>query len=198
MTLFLKWLRRALGQWRLIASALVAAAIIHILVTLSSANFTEATSYTALTRDLPVNEPAFGKMVTVATQPLPYFSPDALYSYCHYDASRARVRVSATLPDTGWSLSLHTPKGQNFYYVPGIEKRATNVELVLAPPGNVFAQSGPAIEQADHSIPVVKLPEVKGLIILRAPIKGYAYRRAVDEARGSFRCWTQNDLAARG
>ena len=181
-----------LAQWRLITAALVAAAIIHILVTLSSAQIAEATSFKVLSRSLPVNQAAFGQPVTAKNQPLPFYNPDALYSYCRYDASTARIRVSAKLPDVGWSLSLHTPKGENFYFVSGNVRQETDINLVLEPPGNVFAHGNTEISEANQKVPLVKLPYVHGLVILKAPIKGLAYRRVIDEKRAAFKCEAQS------
>jgi uncharacterized membrane protein len=191
-----RWLKIITDHWRLLASALVAGAIIHILVTLSAAQFKEGASYKALARDLPVNQVAFAPTITAKSQPLPFFNADMLYSYCRYDASRARIRVDATLPDAGWNLSLFTPKGENFYFVSGSDDRQTDIKLVLAPPGNVFAHGSPEVAKGKQFIPVVKLPHVRGLIILRAPIKGHAYRRQMDELRASFRCRTQRAASA--
>ena len=184
----LRWVGGILKQWRLITSALISGVIVHILVTLSSAQFGEAASFKLLTRGLPINQVAFGQSIRANAQPLPFFNADALYSFCHYNASATRIRVSAKLPEAGWSLSLHTPKGQNFYYVPGTDRRETNVELMLEPPGNVFAHGSTEVTQNQQNIPVVKLPHVRGLVILRAPIKGLAYRRQIDEQRAAFKC----------
>ena len=192
MNTVLKWAGAIARQWRLLSASLVAAAIVHILLTLSSAQFAEATSYQVLSKDLPVNQATFGKPVTAATQPLPFFSPDALYSFCRYDASTTRIRVSAILPDVGWSLSLHTPKGENFYFVPGNGRRSTDIDLVLVPPGDVFAHGNIEVNRSNKSIPQIKLPHVRGLVILRAPVKGLAYRRQIDEQRGAFRCQAQH------
>jgi uncharacterized membrane protein len=194
MKIAMQWAAAALGQSRLIAAALVAAAIIHILVTLSSAQIAEATAYRVLGKGLPINQVAFGKPITAKDQPLPFFSPDALYSFCRYDASTSRISVSAKLPDLGWSLSLHTPKGQNFYFVPGSSDRETDIKLVLEPPGNVFALGNTEITAAKQNIPVIKLPNVHGLIILKAPIKGLAYRRQIDEKRAAFKCQALSGL----
>lgn len=192
MNVVLNWGRAIAGQWRLLSASLVAAAIVHILITLSSAQFAEATSYKVLSENLPVNRVAFGKPVTAAAQPLPFFGPDALYSFCRYDASTTRIRVSAKLPDVGWSLSLHTPRGENFYFVPGNGRRSTDIDLILVPPGNVFSHGNIEVNQSDKTIPRINLPHVRGLVILRAPVKGLAYRRQIDEQRGAFRCQAQN------
>lgn len=191
MKMALRWAKALLGQWRLLAAALIAGAIVHILVTLSAAQFGEATSYRVLSRGLPANAVAFGEPVTAKAQPLPFFNPDALYSYCRYDASTTRIRVSAKLPDAGWSLSLHTPKGENFYFVAGSSRRITDINLVLEPPGNVFAHGNIEVSGSEKRIPVIKLPTVHGLVVLKAPIKGLAYRRQIDEQRATFKCRTQ-------
>jgi uncharacterized membrane protein len=191
-----RWLRTVTDQWRLLASALVAGAIIHILVTLSAAQFKEAAAYKTLSRGLPVNQVMFAPAISAKSQPLPFFTADALYSYCRYDASSARIRVDATLPDAGWSLALYTTRGENFYFVPGNDDRQTDVKLVLEPPGNVFAHGSPEVATGNQIIPLVKLPHVRGLIILRAPIKGQAYRRQMDELRSAFHCRTQRGITA--
>jgi len=197
MNWIMTWGMAALGQWRLITAALIAAAIVHILMTLSAAQIAEATSYKMLTRELPVNQAAFSEPITAKTQPLPFYNADALYSYCRYDASTSRIQVSAKLPDVGWSLSLHTPKGENFYFVPGNARRVTDIDLVLQPPGNVFAHGTTEVSNSKKNIPVIKLPGVHGLVVLRAPIKGLAYRRQVDEQRAAFRCGPQNATGRR-
>ncbi|MBU2531761.1 MAG: hypothetical protein KKB37_03400 [Alphaproteobacteria bacterium] len=189
---FVRWIRSLLGQWRFGAAALVAGAIIHILVTLSAADFSQTSAFRILSEEIAVNQVTFADPVTSQSQPLPFLSPDSLYTYCLFDASLAQIRVSVTLPDAGWSLSLHTPKGENFYYVPGIVSRETRIELVLDPPGNVFAHGATEVSEATQAIPVVKLPDVRGLVILRSPIKGLAYRRKVDEQRASFMCAPQD------
>ena len=184
----LRWLRFIARQWRLLGSAVVAGAIVHIAATLSAAQFSQSRAYHALARNLPINQASFAKPVTASEQPWPFFSPDALYSYCRYDASSSRIHVSAKLPDVGWSLSLHTPRGENFYFVAGNEERQTNVELILTPPGNVFALGTIEASQSGQSVPLVKLPDVHGTVILRAPIKGQAYQLHADEIRSAFSC----------
>ncbi len=192
----MKILHLILAQWRLAVTALILGAIIHILVTLSAAQIDQSSAYRILTRNLPPNQVAFAKPFGTKNQPLPYLDPGAFYSFCRYDASTSRIRVSAKLAAVGWSLSLHTPRGDNFYYVPGTDRRVTDVELVLEPPGNVFAPAETEVAPPATRIPVVKLPAAKGLVILRAPIKGLEYRRRADELRANFSCRIKNQRLA--
>jgi uncharacterized membrane protein len=182
-------------QWRLLLSALIAGAIIHILLVLSAAQFEQSSAFRQLSEGLPINRVTFAKAVTAKAQPLPFYNPDALYSYCPFDASTSRIRLSAKLPDAGWSLSLHTPIGENFYFVPGSETRPTDVQLVLVPPGTVFAHGAIEVENGSQGVPQVKLTHVRGLAILRTPIKGFEYRRLADELRSTFSCGVENSAA---
>jgi uncharacterized membrane protein len=185
----MKWLKMIGGEWKLIASALVAGAMLHIAATLYGANIAQSRAFTTLAGKLPINEVVFADAVTPENQPLPFFAPGSFYSYCRYDASTARVGLTAKLPGIGWSLSLYTRKGENFYYVAGKDVRETDVRLVLVPPGNLFVDASPAnTPQSGPAIPRVALPEAEGIAILRAPIKGHAFRRQADEQRGAFRC----------
>jgi uncharacterized membrane protein len=185
----MSWLLVIVREWKLVAAALVAGAMIHIVATLHGADIGQSRAYGELTRELAVNQVVFAAPVTPDDQPLPFFAPGSLYSYCRYDTSTARVRLSAKLPEAGWSLSLYSPKGENFYYVAGTDERETDVRLVLIPPGNVFVDAPPTnAPEAAPVIPEIRVPDAEGLAILRTPIKGFAYQRRADERRGSFRC----------
>ena len=184
----MSWLQTILGQWRLLLAALVAAGIVHIITTLTAAESDSSRGIARLSRDLPANQVVFLPPVTTNAQPLPFLSPDARYALCSFDASASLIRLRATLPESGWSLSLHAPDGGNFYFVPGIDGRETNVELMLRPPGGRFLANTVEIVRGGQVIPEVQLAYTQGLAILKAPIKGLAYRRLADEQLGTFEC----------
>lgn len=175
-------------EWRLVAAALVAGAIVHIVVTLYGAQIGQTRAYAALVGPLPINQVVFAPAVDAEGSLLPFQAPDSLYAYCRYDATTARIRLKAGLPEAGWTLSLFTARGENFYHVPGTDAQTTNVELTLVPPGNVFVDGGQSMPASGPVIPQVRLPDPRGIAILRAPIKGLAYRRLTDEMRGAFSC----------
>jgi len=66
-------------------------------------------------------------------QPLPYLPPDALYAMCRYDISVDSLTVTAAMAHAGWTLSLHTPQGDNFYVMPAQETRRAEISLVVVP-----------------------------------------------------------------
>lgn len=184
MTRF-RWL---LDQWRLVAAALVAAAVVHIWLTLSATAQRVSPGYATLTRWLAVNQVSHLPPLAAGKQPLPFMMPDMLYAICVYDASRAAIRLKAVLPEAGYSLSLHTPAGANFYFVPGTNERITDLDLVLQTSGTAFFLPRTEAPNSRTEKPKVALPGPRGIAILRTPIKGLAYRRLADEQRDSFTC----------
>ena len=54
---------------------------------------------------------------------------------CRYELTGGPVTVTAALADTGWTLSLHTPQGDNFYVMPAQQLRRGEVSFLLVPSG---------------------------------------------------------------
>jgi len=119
---------------------------------------------------------------------LPFMMPDVRYAICPFDATDAPVRVSAAIPGPGWSLSLHTPKGDNFLYVQGTDDRSTDVNIMLKAPGTVFEAKNISAIQPTRQAPQLKLTHARGVAIFSAPIGAFAYRRLADEQLNSFKC----------
>ncbi|MCB1510356.1 MAG: hypothetical protein KDJ36_05585 [Hyphomicrobiaceae bacterium] len=181
----IRWL---LSQWKLIAASVVAAAIVHIWLTLSATAHRVSPGYAALAGNLPTNRVVFLPPLEPGKQPLPFMMPDMLYAICKFDASQAAIRLKVQLPEAGYSLSLHSRDGANFYFVSGTNERATDLDVVLQVSGTAFflprlQSSGGRTER-----PRVALPGAYGMAVLRVPIKGLAYRRIADEHRDSFSC----------
>jgi uncharacterized membrane protein len=104
--------------------------------------------------------------------------PDALYGVCRYDISRDALRVTATLAHAGWSLSLHTSGGENFYAMPAQPLHREAVSLTLVPGGDKLEfvqQRRPSGPEAN-----VPAPTPEGLVIVRAPLKGLAWRQEAE------------------
>lgn len=181
-------LRAIIAHWRLLAASLVGAAIVHIWATLAATDQEVMPGYAALTANLPVNQITYLDPISPDNQPLPFLMPDTLYAICRFDTSEGSMRLKATLPEAGWSLSLHAPSGSNYYFVPGTDQRVTSLDLILQTAGAAFLTAPDPTSPGTVARPKVLLPNAHGIAVLRAPIKGLAYRRLSDELRSTFSC----------
>ena len=191
-----RWFFLVTRHWGLLFAAIVAGAIVHILATLSASRSGDALSYRLLARALPANDVVVAKPISAKFQPLPFMTTHARYAFCRFDANQRLVRLKARLPGTGWSLSLHAPNGDNFYFVGGIDDRPLDIDVVLEPPGGLLFGDPITISRGKKRIPKVSLPNTQGIAIFKGPIKGLAFRRRVDELLSSFRCFAVRDNAA--
>lgn len=169
-------------QIRVVIAALLAAAILHILTTLAAPRLAPSTAYTRLAKLLPVNSMQVLPPIAPGAQPLPFMGPDSRYAMCLFDTTKGAVRITATLPGAGWSLSLFNDKGDSFYSSVAQPGRRTEVSLVLSTSDGKFAgltpeASGQSVKE-DRSL---SLSVKRGVAILRAPDQGSAYG-ALNEA----------------
>jgi uncharacterized membrane protein len=165
-----RWLRR-LG-WRRLTGVALLAGIIHICATLAVPMLSSRHAYLQLRDQLPANRMLVLPPQAPGRQILPYLPPHMLYAVCRYDLSGGPVAVTATVADAGWALSLHAARGENFYVLPGVPLRRTDVSLLVIPRGSDAALL-PARESPSDTAVVSPTPE--GLIVLRAPLRGLAW-----------------------
>jgi uncharacterized membrane protein len=124
--------------------------------------------------------------VTAASRLVVMPSPDLLYSACAYDVSKAPLRISASVPDTYWSLSLFASNTDNFFVINDQEIKASPVDILLVGPGMEYKNPGKAR--------VVASPSSRGVALIRilitdenrieelAEIQRQAFCRPVDQA----------------
>ena len=172
-----RWLD-ALG-WRTLAGALLAAGIVHILATLAVPLLGAGSGFARLRQDLPANRMVVWPPSAPGKEPLPFLMPDALYAVCHYDLAHDSLRVAVTLAHAGWLLSLHSAGGENFYAMPAQPLNHAEVSLTIVPGGDKleFVPQSRRPGVADAS---VASPTNEGLVIVRAPLKGIAWRQEAE------------------
>ena len=126
-----RWLSEV--GWRTVIGALLLGGIIHITATLAVPLVSTGHAFTKLRDTLPANRMVVLPPLAPGKQPLPYLAPDALYAMCRYDVSVDSLVVTAAMAQAGWTLSLHTPQGDNFYVMPAQETRRGDVSLTVVP-----------------------------------------------------------------
>lgn len=178
----------------LVAAALFASAILHILATFATPLLTPSSAYDRLTRALPVNAMHLLPEVAPGAQPLPFMAPDARYAVCYFDTRNGVVALSAVLPEPGWALQLYGPSGEAIFTSVGTPVRRTEVSLLIVPGDDAWrlgarptglatglmGRSPSTVAVAQEA--TLTIPANEGLAVLRAPDQGEAYRnRALAE-----------------
>jgi uncharacterized membrane protein len=165
-------------NWRLVAAALVAIGILHIVATLAAPELTVSRAVERLGRDLPLNAMQILPPLTPATQRLPFMSPDARYAVCRFDTSEGAVALLASLPGPGWVLALYSAEGDNFFASVARPERRSDISLLLVPSderdGGLVADPRRTAKQEQGD--VLTIAAQSGLALIRAPDQGEAYR----------------------
>jgi hypothetical protein len=71
---------------------------------------------------------------------------------------------------------MHTPQGDNFYVMPAQQLRRPEVSFVVVPGGERFSEYTPTARRASTPRSQITSPTPEGLVVVRAPLRGLAWR----------------------
>lgn len=169
----------------------VGAAIVHLIATFVAMADTRNSAYERLRSELPLNSMQVLQPISPQHQPLPFLSSDARYAICKFSSAQGPVDVSAQLPDRGWTLGVYRPDGSTAYFAAGSLSRMTNIAFTLLASDDRFVAQPPAgvgkDGAASHAAQLTVAAR-EGLIVLRAPDRGQAYRQPEDAVLQLARC----------
>ncbi len=185
------------GLIRAIVCGLVAAGIVHIGATLATPYMVGPSPYLRISEHLPVNNLIVTGTPTPSSQLIPYQEADMLFAVCSYDASRAPVAVRAVLPGSGWTLSLYNPAGDNFYVLPGRDQRLTEINALLAIASDETVMPVDARPGTPRPT-IVRLAEPSGLLVIRGPLRGEAFRAETEAVLARASCARLRQPASSG
>jgi uncharacterized membrane protein len=182
------WLRKI--GWRSALGALFLGGILHLSTTLAVPLIGPGMAYQKLRELLPANTMVVVAPARPGQQLLPFLMPDAYYAICRYSLAGDAVSIIAPSLDLGWTLSLHTPHGDNFYVIPGQQLRTAVLSLVIVPGAEKSGDLMPAATRraATPSEDQIASPSEEGLIIIRAPLKGLAWKGEAEAALARAKC----------
>jgi uncharacterized membrane protein len=173
-----KWLTEV--GWRTVIGAALLGGILHILATLAVPFFTTTTAFATLRGSLPANRMVLLPPPAPGKQPLPFLTPDTLYAMCRFDVSVDSLAVTAAVAHPGWTLSMHTPAGDNFYVMPAQQLRRPDVSLLVVPAATTFSEFASTPRRISVTDSQIPSPTNEGLVIVRAPLKGLAWREEAE------------------
>ena len=170
----------------------IAAAVVHIVATLLAMNDTGNSAYHRLAPSLDVNKMKILAPVGQGHQPIPLMTGDARYAICRFDTSKGPVTVTAVLPDLGWTIGVYRTNGATVYFATAAPGKLNDIAVTIVPSDDRFlglanaARKDPAIAESRLSIAARE-----GLIVVRAPEKGLAYRAETDKDLARAQCSAQ-------
>jgi uncharacterized membrane protein len=157
-------------SWRTLLAAALLGGIVHILATFAASVAAGGHAYGLLIDQLPANRMLVLPQQSPGKQLLPELPPDMLYAMCRYDLQVGVLAVRATVVGPGWSLSVHTPQGSNFYVLTGQPDRSTDVSFLLVP-----SNPDPIPRRESAADTQIASPSLTGVVVLRAPLRGLAW-----------------------
>ena len=169
-----KWLTEV--GWRTVIGAALLGGVLHILATLAVPFFGASTAFAKLRDALPANRMVILAPPAPGKQALPFLTPDALYAMCRFDVSVDSLAVTAAVVHAGWTLSMHTPQGDNFYVMPAQQLRRADVSLTVVPAASLLSEFSTTPRRVSATNSQIPSPSSEGLVIVRAPLKGLAWR----------------------
>ena len=172
-------------SWRMVTAGALLGGIVHIGATFAGPISSDGHAYQQLAEKLPFNQMVVLPLQAPGRQILPYLPPDALYAVCRYDLRSGPVAVTAAVLRPGWALSLHTPRGSNFYVLPGQSQRRTDVSFLVVASGN---DAGPVARRESAADTQIASPTVEGLIVLRGPLRGLAWTAETEQTLHRATC----------
>lgn len=182
---------RTRGMLYVIGLSLVSAGLVHLGSTLAIPMMAAQSGYEPLYGALPVNQMTVLPPSTPGNEPLTFHDPDQRLAICRYDLGAGSLSVDVMLPERGWSVGLYTPTGENYYVVSSAGLQQPRVTLTIDAPkerGFSLLSLGKPAPAQDPSR--VSAPSMTGMVVLRAPSRGRAYKAQLEAQLARARCGT--------
>lgn len=177
-----------------VAAGLIMGGILHILTVLGLPYIAEKDAWSRLSL-LKRNELTLaGDKEDIAA--LPFAWPDVVHAYCVFDLSERNVVVTSPLLDATWSVAVSTPQAENFYLITGADAKRTNIRLVVTPRERLAQEDSTERSEEGEEQNIVISPTLRGVIAIRAPLRGESFRERTVEALRQARCEEQRPFDA--
>jgi uncharacterized membrane protein len=178
------------GYWPWIAGALFGAGVIHLAAIFAAPYLARQDAWARLSKISAENQ-MYVLPAVEADQPeppLPQMSPDLGYAICRFDLRQNNLAVTAEFSEPAWTVSVSTRRGENFYLISGADAKRKVLRLLITPRDRLAEEaSTEQTDEGDEQIIVIS-PDVEGVVMVRAPIRGPSYRQRTFEALQKASC----------
>jgi uncharacterized membrane protein len=148
-------------------ATLLVAAIVHIVVVLTTPRVATRDAYARLAARGRVNETVALPPAQPGERLLPYADPAVATAFCLYDLSAGPIRVRAPIGRAFASISFHSRHGVAFYALTDRAGGRGVMEAVLATPDDVRAMAARDDEESPSRDLRIAAPDPRGFVMVR-------------------------------
>jgi uncharacterized membrane protein len=183
---------RGLLPW--LAAGVLMGGVLHILAVFALPYVAEHDAWARLSSVLTINELKLDDENPGLV--LPFSSPDVVHAYCAFDASERNVLVTSPLLDATWSVAVSTPNAENFYIITGADAKRTNIRLLIIPRDRLAQEESTERTEEGEEQNIVISPTGKGIVAIRAPLRGESFRARTLAELKTAKCEAQQPFEA--
>ena len=91
-----------------------------------------------------------------------------VHALCVYDLSEGPLAVSATVPDTYWSMAIYSASGETFYSLNDRQADVDQVDLMIRQSSAPLLGEDQELVLPEGDVFTVRAPDPKGVVVMRA------------------------------
>lgn len=174
--------------WPWMLAAVFCAGVIHVLTVFGVPYLASRDAWARLSAISKADNKLEVLPMASAEAPLPFMAPDIAYAFCRFDLTTNNVMLQTELGDASWSIAVSGRYGENFYFISGAEAKRRELRLLLVPRARLAEEaSTERSEEGDEQI-IVITPEMTGLVVIRAPVRGPSFVADTVKALQAAQC----------
>ncbi len=173
--------------WPWLVASLFCAGVIHVLAVFGVPYVASRDAWARLSKMTELNR-IYVMPVAASEAPLPFMAPDIAYAFCRYDLTKNNVLVKTKLGDATWSIGVSTRHAENFYFISGAEAKRRELRLLIVPRARLSEEASTERSEEGEEQIIVIAPDMTGIVVVRAPIRGPSFAADTVNALQSAEC----------
>lgn len=176
------------GTWLWVIASILFAGILHICAILFLPHLATKSGWARISDLTPLNQILVLPGGVAGKEVLPRMAPDIRYAFCRYSLENGPIRLTVPMASDLWTVSLHTPQGDNFYTISGADvQRGQATFIISAAAPQIVDSTKKSQLKSDSEFSIAPAPKT-GLVVIRAPLQGAADLALTNELMTRTNC----------
>jgi len=91
-----------------------------------------------------------------------------VHALCVYDLNEGPLAITASVPDTYWSMAIYSAAGETFYSLNDRQAGIDQVDLMIRQPSKRLLEVDQELALPEGDVFTVRAPDPKGVVVMRA------------------------------